>query len=80
MIPYTCPKCKAPVGIIVEVNGLLWLNSGGWLLAEARKHCHVCGNVVYFKRPKKTLKELLIAGGELTLTEVFNGPVMEMVR
>lgn len=77
MIPYLCPKCQTPVGFIVEQNGQLWLNSGGWLLAEARRHCHVCGSVVYFKRPKKTMAELMAGRETLALLDVWT---LEVVR
>lgn len=58
---YTCPKCKTPVGQLVELDGIIWLNTDGWLVSDARKFCHACGYRIHFKRPKKELEQ--ISGG-----------------
>lgn len=52
-IPYYCPNCNAYVGDFVPIsNGEVRLDSGGWLIADASRHCHRCGRLIPFKAPR----------------------------
>lgn len=78
MIPYTCPRCKAVVGSLIEFDGQVYLSCGGLLIDQGRHFCGACGCLVYFQRPKKTMAEIVALYRERFEMEVA-GVGMEMV-
>jgi hypothetical protein len=58
-IPVTCPSCGALFGRMVQVNGVVRLDSGGWIIAYGHRHCHCCGHIFHFRPPKSSWDELV---------------------
>lgn len=58
-IPYECPNCRTKVGDLVQVNGWVRLDAGGWLIGDGMKHCHRCGRMIHVKAPKESWSELV---------------------
>jgi hypothetical protein len=58
-IPQQCPHCNASMGRLVQKGNVIYLDTGEWLVLDARKHCHNCGKVFVFKRPRASFDELM---------------------
>ncbi len=41
-------KCGAVMGNMVQVDGRVYLDTGGWLIAQGKRHCHICGRPFHF--------------------------------
>ena len=56
-----CPCCHSPIpnARLVEVEGRVWLDVGGFLVSAGMRHCHACGEIFHWKQPRYPMSELV---------------------
>lgn len=55
-----CPDCNTavPRATLVEVDGRVYLDVDGVMVAAGWRHCHCCGRKIHWKASKMALAEL----------------------
>jgi hypothetical protein len=44
---------------LIQKSNVVYLDTGGWLIRDGKKHCHACGRVYIFKPPKRSFDQLV---------------------
>jgi len=78
-IPVECPECGAVIGEMVQIKGMIRLDSGGRLIRDGMRHCYRCGRPFHFKPPITSWEEVcerafrrVNGGGERSEGNVHN--------
>ncbi len=57
-----CPDCHAEIGEAVNINGLIMLRIGTFLIRDLQGVCMQCGRLIYFSVSNKIIAEIVRKG------------------
>lgn len=53
-----CPHCNTSIGRLVEINNVIYLDTGSGMIERGFTYCHACGYKFSFIPPRQSFDKL----------------------